>query len=127
MGPLLPQQAEVRPVYLGPDQQPLARSGVPPVLAVILAGHLPQNLNVALHGFNLEILTEEAYKVRFCIELALQGMSSSDSGGLDPHSGNLPSVKAANHVSDRCVLRIAHVTVWACLAARKDRAHPSTV
>ena len=26
-----------------------------PVLAVILVGHLPQNLNVALHGFNLEI------------------------------------------------------------------------
>lgn len=69
---------------------------------------------------------EEAYKVRFCIELALQGMSSSDSGGLDPHPRNLPSVKGTN-VSDPCVLLIAHVTVWACLAVRKDRAHPSTV
>lgn len=59
------------------------------VLAMILVSHLPQNLNVALHRFNLEYVTEEAYTVRFCIELALQGMSSSDRGGLNSPYRNL--------------------------------------
>lgn len=56
---------------------------------MILVSHLPQNLNVALHRFNLEYVTEEAYTVRFCIELALQGMSSSDRGGLNSPYRNL--------------------------------------
>ena len=49
VGALLPQRQRG-------GQQPLARSRVLiPVLAMILVGHLPQNLNVALHGFSLEI------------------------------------------------------------------------